>query len=397
MTTRILEHDVVVVGGRLAGASTAMLLARAGHDVAVLERSSLPSDTNSTHSFTRGGVVQLARWGLLDEVVATGTPEIRAVSFHRGGEVVRAVVRDGAGGDFLIAPRRHVLDDVLARAAVAAGVTLRTGVTATGVTHDPTGRVTGVLARDATGHRLEVRARLVIGADGVFSRMARRLGSPTVQEHTPSGTVFYTYVSGVPWHGFEFHLAEDAFAGVFPTHDDQAGVWLIRPTPAYGPVIRAGADRLEAWVDMLTEVGPDLGRRVRAGCVDGRLRGAAGLPNVVRRAAGPGWALVGDAGYHRDPITGHGMTDALRDAELLAEAAGRLLLGEEPEADAMASYERERDAALADTFALTRELAAFPPPEEFEQLLRQMSKVLDTEAVALAARPLPAGAVTSAA
>jgi flavin-dependent dehydrogenase len=395
--TDLPDHDVVVVGGRLAGAATAMLLARAGHDVAIVERSPLPSDTNSTHSFARGGVVQLHRWGLLDEVLATGAPEIRTVSFHRDDTVVRRAIKAGAGVDFLLAPRRRPLDDVLARAATGAGAELRTGVTATGVVRDRTGRVAGVHTRDAAGHRREVRARLVVGADGVHSRMARYVGARTLEEHAASGTVLYTYVGDVPWDGFEFHLAQNAFAGVFPTHGGQACVWLIRPTDVFAPVLRAGASRTDAWLDALTSVAPDLGGRVRAGRVDRQLRGAAGLPNLVRRAAGPGWAVVGDAGYHRDPITGHGMTDAFRDAELLAEATDLVLRGQETEATAMASYERQRDAALADTFALTRRLAEFPPPAEFEQLLRQLSTSLDLEARDLAARPVPAGPVTSAA
>ena len=173
------------------------------------------------------------------------------------------------------------------------------------------------------GGRLEVRARLVIGADGVYSRMAALLRARTLEEHPPSGTVFYTYVGGVPWHGFEFHLAEDAFAGLFPTHDGQACVWLIRPTARFAPGDRCRFGRLEAWVDALVEAAPGLAegpRRLGPRPAARRVRS----PQLVRRAAGPGWALVGDAGYHRDPITGHGMTDALRDAELLAQAAGRV-------------------------------------------------------------------------
>jgi 2-polyprenyl-6-methoxyphenol hydroxylase-like FAD-dependent oxidoreductase len=382
--------DVLVVGARCAGAATAMLLARAGHQVVMVDRSQPSTDTNSTHSLVRGGVVQLARWGLLDEVVATGAPEIRSVSFHHEGEVERRAVRDRAGVDFLLAPRRSVLDDLLARAAVAAGAELVTGTSVTGVLREGD-RVVGVTTRDADGTSHDVTARLVVGADGVYSGTARHVGAEVVERHDPSGAAFYTYVGGVPWDGFEFHLGERSFAGVFPTHDHLACVWLIRPVADLAPVIAAGSDRLDAWLGALDHSAPDLARRVRRGFVTAPLRGSVGLPNHVRRAAGPGWALVGDAGFHRDPITGHGMTDAFRDAELLADAADAMLRRAVPEDVAMAGYERQRDEALAPTFALTRALGAFPPAARFLDLQRRLSRALDTEATALAARPAPLG------
>ena len=195
----------------------------------------------------------------------------------------------------------------------------------------------------------------------------------------------------MPWDGFEFHLGERSFAGVFPTHDHLACVWLIRPVADLAPVIAAGSDRLDAWLGALDDSAPDLARRVRRGFVTAPLRGSVGLPNHVRRAAGPGWALVGDAGFHRDPITGHGMTDAFRDAELLADAADAMLRRAVPEDVAMAGYERQRDEALAPTFALTRALGAFPAAARFLDLQRRLSRALDTEATALAARPAPLG------
>ncbi len=390
MTTPVRSHhDVVVVGARCAGAATAMLLARAGHDVVMVDRAELPADRTSTHALARGAVVQLARWGLLEELLETGAPPIRQVSFHHAGTLTRRTVKHSAGVDLLLAPRRYVLDDVLARAAVHAGAELLTGVTVTGALRDATGRVTGVVARDTQGRRLELTARLVVGADGVHSRMAGLLGAQTVARYAPGGGCVYTYVGDVPWNGFEFHVSENAFAGVFPTHDDQACVWLIRPTELLAPVLGAGARRSEAWLDALGTTTPELAERVRSGSVNAPVRGAVDLPNHRRRAAGPGWALVGDAGYHRDPITGHGITDAFRDAELLAEAADRLLQASQPHA--LAAYEAERNTAITDVFALTRALGGFPEPETFLHLQARLSKALEREAQALAARPVPVG------
>ena len=388
------RHDVVVVGARCAGAATAMLLARAGHDVVLVDRGRPSGDTVSTHSLVRGGVVQLARWGLLDEVLAGGAPPIRSVSFHRYGvgapEPVRRTVKDKAGVDMMLAPRRHVLDRIVADAAVRAGAALLTGTTVRQVIRNADGRVTGVATEDPYGRRRQLNARLVVGADGVHSTMASHFGAATLESYAPSGTCFYTYVGDVAWDGFEFHLGDDAFAGVFPTHDGQACVWLNRPLAASRPLLSAGAGRLDTWRRTLHATVPGLAHRIRNGSIHAPIRGTAALPNHLRRPTGPGWALVGDAGYHRDPITGHGITDAYRDAELLAEAADRALRVPADEAAAMAGYRDRRHAAIADTFRLTRDLGAFPPPARFVELQTEFGRALDVEALDLAARPVPA-------
>jgi flavin-dependent dehydrogenase len=372
-------HDVVVVGGRVAGAATAMLLARDGHDVVVLDKASLPSDTTSTHSIVRGGVVQLRRWGLLDDVLATGAPAIRSVRLQRydagAGEPMTLSVKDKAGVDLVLAPRRYALDAVLAGAAVRAGAQVLDRTTVTGVQRDGRGRVTGVVATGSGGATRILHAGLVVGADGVRSRTAGWFGARTTASYVPSGMVLYTYVAGLSWPAMELHLAHGAFAGVFPTNRGEACVWLMRPTHLAGPLLTAGAERLEAWLAALDATVPDLARRVRAGRVSAPLRGAVGLPNHLRRATGPGWALVGDAGYHRDPITSHGITDAFRDAELLAHSYG---------AGDLTTYERARDLAVADTFRLTRELGAFPEPARFAELQAELSRALDAEAADLA-------------
>jgi 2-polyprenyl-6-methoxyphenol hydroxylase-like FAD-dependent oxidoreductase len=393
------DHDVVVVGARAAGAATAMLLARAGHDVVVVDRAQLPSDTTSTHSLVRGGVVQLSRWGLLDDVLDSGAPPVRSVLFQQYGvgavtQPLRLTVKDKAGVDMMLAPRRYVLDAILADAATRAGATLLTGTTVSGVVRDAGRRVTGVVARGADGTRRQLNARLVIGADGVRSRMAELFGASVRESHQASGTCLYTYVGGVDWDGFEFHLGQQAFAGVFPTHHGEAAVWLIRPSARLASVLTAGAGRIDAWLDALRTCAPELAGRVSGGAITAPLRGSVGLPNHVRRAAGPGWALVGDAGYHRDPITGHGLTDAFRDAELLAEAADAVLYGAADEPVAMRTYERQRDDSIRDTFRITRAMASFPPPGRFAELQSELSRALDVEARQLAARPSLINAVS---
>ncbi|GLY96183.1 NAD(P)/FAD-dependent oxidoreductase [Actinoplanes sp. NBRC 103695] len=357
-------NDVVVVGSRCAGAATAMLLARRGLRVTVVERTRTPADTLSTHGIARGGVVQLARWGLLDAVLASGAPPIRQVVFNVDGDETVRTIRDHAGVDHLIAPRRYLLDEILAGAAREAGATIRTGVTATEALRGGDGRVAGV--RTSGG---DIPARLTVGADGVRSRIANLVGSEIVESFPADAATFYVYVAALENRGFEYHVGRGAFAGVFPTHDGESCVWVCGPT-SIAPQATTG------FADLLAQVSPSLAARVRQGHVTSRVRGAARLPNHRRRATGPGWALVGDAGYHRDPITGHGMTDAFRDAELLARNLDNL-----PE------YERLRDAAAAEVFAITRDMTRFPEPARFTELQRRLGRVLDEEATMLAALP----------
>jgi 2-polyprenyl-6-methoxyphenol hydroxylase-like FAD-dependent oxidoreductase len=378
-----------------------MLLAGAGHDVVLVDRAGLPSDTTSTHALVRGGVVQLKRWGLLDAVHASGAPEIRSAAFHRYDAAapapVHLTIKGKAGVDHVLAPRRHVLDDILARAAVRAGAQLLDRTRVRELLRDGHGRVTGVLAVDPLGRRLELSAQWVVGADGVRSRVADLVGAPVLEQHPPSGSCFYTYVGGVGWDGFEFHVGEGVFAGVFPTHDDAACVWLMQPREASAPIRAAGGRRTHAWLGELRRGVPRLAERVAAGTVRDRLRGSMGLPNQLRHPHGAGWALVGDAGYHRDPITSHGITDAFRDAELLAGALDVALRVPSEEAPALASYREQRAAAVTETFRLTRALGAFPAPEVFAALQVELSRALDIEAESLAARPIPRSAATTAA
>ncbi|TCC46503.1 NAD(P)/FAD-dependent oxidoreductase [Kribbella capetownensis] len=380
-------YDVVVVGARCAGAATAMLLARMGHDVVMVDKARLPSDTLSTHGLIRGGVVQLSRWGLLDRVLASGAPAVTHVTFDIEGEPKTRRIKERAGVDMLVAPRRRVLDSLLADAAVEAGAGLRTGVTVTGLQRSDHGRVTGIVGHSANGDRVELPARIVVGADGRQSRLAGYAGAETLERFISPCAVFYTYVTGLAPDTYQFHIAPDTFAGVFPTHDGQACVWLIRPTDLLEPIRTAGSGRSAAFVEQLELLVPNLGRQVRAGRIAARLRGIANLPNFRRQAHGPGWALVGDAGYHRDPITGHGITDAFRDAELLADAIGNGLRDASVEPAAMAAYQNTRDAMAREVFDLTRALTAFPPPQRFVELQIELSEALEQEADRLASFP----------
>jgi flavin-dependent dehydrogenase len=383
------RHDVVIVGGRVAGSATAMLLARLGHDVVVVDQASFPSDTVSTHSIARSGVVQLRRWGLLDDVVNSGAPAIRQVTFNAGGELVSRTIKDKAGVDFLVAPRRYVLDTLLVNAAKHAGAEVHTGITVTGLQRDGRGRVVGVSGRDHPGARVEFGARYVVGADGLRSRVADLAGAAVEQAGPAGGAAQYAYYSGSRWDGIEFFVAERSFAGVFPTHDGQACIWVCTPSADAKAVRRRSGSRAEAFDALLERSHSELTERLRTAYRTSPVQGMLRQPNQVRQAFGPGWALVGDAGYYRDAITAYGISDAFRDAELLAVALDEALRNATDEATALAGYQQQRDRALAEIFEITCRLAAYPPVPTFIALQKQLSAAIDREAAALAARPVP--------
>jgi 2-polyprenyl-6-methoxyphenol hydroxylase-like FAD-dependent oxidoreductase len=383
------RHDVVVVGARAAGAATALLLARLGHDVALVDRAVFPADTLSTHQIARSGVVQLHRWGLLPAVLGSGAPAVRRVSFTAAGETVTRTVKDRAGVDLLVAPRRYILDTLVAEAAARSGVHLRFGVAVSGVRLDDSGRAVGIHGADRAGRAIEMDARHVVGADGLGSRVARAVGAKVIEYRGNHGAGQYAYFAGIPWPEIEFFIAEGALAGVFPTHHAQACVWLCTPARAAHEARRRAASRTEAFTTHLQQAAPELATRLRAARRTSPVAGMLRTPNVLRQAHGPGWSLVGDAGYHRDAVTGYGISDAYRDAELLAGALHQVLRGDTDEATALAGYQRDRDRALRDIFELTCALAAYPPVPEFVRLQKELGRAIDVEAADLAARPTP--------
>jgi 2-polyprenyl-6-methoxyphenol hydroxylase-like FAD-dependent oxidoreductase len=242
--------------------------------------------------------------------------------------------------------------------------------------------VDGVVVRDRHGAARRVRAGFVVGADGVRSRVARSVEAGVVERRPAGGTTQYVYATGFAADAFEVHFDDGFFAGVFPTHGNHASVWVCTPPEVAAPVSRGG---LPDFGKLLRDHAPSLESRVRGAAVS-PLRSATDLPNHVRRAAGPGWALVGDAGYHRDALTGHGLSDAYRDAELLATALHHALRGDLDSDAALAGYQRRRDCALRRVFDLTVALAAYPAVPEFVSLQKQLARVLDAEALELAAR-----------
>ena len=376
-------HDVVIVGARVAGSATAMLLARLGHDVTVVDQATFPSDAISTHSIARSGVVQLQRWGLLDAVLDSGAPAIRQVTFHGGGESITRTIKPKAGVNLVVAPRRYVLDAILAQAAEHAGADLSFGVTVTGVQRDEDGRVTGVCGQDRAGGRVAIRGRYVVGADGLRSSVARLVGAAFQEVRPPGGAVQYAYFAGHRWNGIEFYVAERTFAGVFPTHHG-ACIWVCTPSADARAARRTSSSRVSAFTGLLDRTSPELTAHLRRARRTSPVQGMLCQPNQIRRPYGDGWALVGDAGYYRDAVTAHGISDAFRDAEVLAAALNNVLSGRADEETALAAYQRRRDQALREIFEITCQLSAYPAVPRFIELQRQLGAAIDAEAADLA-------------
>jgi flavin-dependent dehydrogenase len=350
VTTSPLPYDAIVVGARCAGASTAMLLARGGLRVLLVDRGQAGKDTLSTHALMRGGVLQLHRWGVLPEIAAI-TPAIRSAAFHYADEAIALPVKPRDGVDALYAPRRTILDAALVEAARAAGAEVAFGATAVELVRDAGGRVAGAILAGDDGTLTRVEAHLVIGADGLHSRVASLADATVKRAGRHASAVVYGYWSGLEVDGYHWHYREGVSAGVIPTNDGATCLFVAMPSPRFAGALRRGLGAL--YHRVLSEAAPEHVEAVRRARLDGKLRPFAGVPGIVRRAWGPGWALVGDAGFFRDPITAHGITDALRDAELLARAVLRGTDG------ALAEYEAARDDAALAMFEISDAIASF--------------------------------------
>ncbi len=351
------HYDAIVVGARAAGAATGMLLARAGLRVLVVDRAQYGHDTVSTHALIRAGVLQLHRWGVLEEVIAEGTPPIHRTTFQIGDERVVIPIKPYSGVDALYAPRRTVLDPILADAAALAGAEVRHGVTVIELRRQRGGRVCGIVGRDARGHHLEATAAIVVGADGMSSRVAQWVGAPVARTGAAAGAIAYGYWKDLDVDGFHWFFRPGAAAGAIPTNDGDTCVFVgTTPEQFHRHVVR---DPLAGFHAVLADAAPELGERLGSQGPPEKLRLFPGRPGFVRRAWGQGWALVGDAGYFKDPISAHGLTDALRDAELLARAITAFVLDGAEEAGAFEHYQATRDRLSSALFTITDEIASY--------------------------------------
>lgn len=363
------NYDAIIVGARCGGAPLAMLLARAGHKVLLLDRTAFGSDIMSTHFLKRTGASRLNNWGLLDKVKAAGTPEITDLQFNINGAQLQgqAPPYDGVGADYT--PRRFILDKILVDAAIEAGVEARDNFTVTELVFNGD-RVVGIKGAAKGGSEVTEMAKVVVGADGPNSLVANAVKAP---KYIDAGTYtcgYYGYFSGMRDRSdaAELHVLTDEkrFYISFPTNDDLDMVFLFWGADQARDV-RKNLDT--AFYDSLKLV-PSLEARVQKGTLEGRFSGTHMLPNYFRRAHGPGWALVGDAALHRDPITAQGITNAFTHAEILGEELNKALGGEKDIDAALADYDARQLEVLKPMFDYTVHLSMFKPiPEQIEQMM----------------------------
>ncbi len=299
-------------------------------------------------------------------MAATGAPPIERFTFDVGpfALVGAAPPAEGVAASYM--PRRRILDPILAGAAVEAGAELRTGFAVQELLWEGN-RVVGIRGRSATGTSVTERARVVIGADGPHSFVARSVQAPLYNVHPTLTCSYQSYWSGVAVDGIELYVRDGRFIVAGTTNEGLVQVTAVWPIAQFKTV---RADIEGSFLRTLDEHAPGLAERVRAGRREERFYGMADFSNFFRTPFGPGWALVGDAGYHKDPITAQGIADALAGAELLAEALDIGVSGRRPLDEALRGYQRRRDEAVAPMYDLTVQLATLaPPPPPLQDLL----------------------------
>jgi len=341
-----------------------MRLARKGYRVLVVDRAMFPSDTVSTHVVQPLAVAALARWGLIDRLTATGCPPIHTYTFDFGPFTI-----SGAPGtkDTPVAycPRRTVLDKLLVDAAAEAGAEIREGFAVEEILIED-GRVVGIKGRSKGAATVTERAQVIVGADGRYSLMAEAVRPEQYNEKPPLLAAYYTYWSGLPMDGrFETYIRPHRGFAAAPTHN---GLTL---TVGGWPYSEFETNKKDVEGNFLKsfDLAPEFADRVRGAKREAPFAGAA-VSNFFRKPYGPGWALVGDAGYNRDPITAQGITDAFRDAERCAIALDQAFTGARSFDEAMSEYQRDRDEHVLPMYEFTCQLATLqPPPPEMQQLL----------------------------
>ena len=356
-------YDAIVVGARVAGSPTAMLLARKGYDVLLVDRASFPSDTISTHLIHPPGINALQRWGLLDKVVASGCPAIDTYAFDFGPFTLSGA--PDPDGTVAYGPRRTVLDKVLLDAAAEAGAEVREGFSVESMVYEHD-QVVGVRGHGKGATTVTERARVVIGADGRHSLVAQAVNPSQYHEMPPLLAGYYAYWSGLPMQGrFETYVRPNRGMAAWPTNDDLTVVIAGWPYAEF----EANKKDIEGNFFKTYDLAPEFAERLRAGARESRFVGTA-VPNFFRTPYGPGWALVGDAGYNKDFITAQGIHDAFRDAELCVTALDEAFGGTRSFDAAMADYQSRRDAQVLPMYEFTTELATLePPPPDLQQLL----------------------------
>lgn len=350
-------YDAIVIGARCAGSPTAMLLARRGYRVLLMDKATFPSDmVMSTHWIQQSGVAFLKRWALLERIRSSNCPAITKMSFDFGPFTLAGCPTPAGDVTEAFCPRRTILDKILVDAAVDAGAELCEGCLVNDLVWNGE-HVTGIRAT-RKGSSFTAEARIVIGADGMHSTVARAVGAPEYNTRPEIMFTYFSYWSGVVIDGIEAYLRDYRAVYAWMTNDGLALVGVNWPFREHERV-RKNAE--ENYLKEIKVAAPELAERIRSGKREAKwLTGS--VTNFFRRPYGPGWALVGDAGYKKDPVTAAGITDAFRDAESLVVAIDEGFSGTQPLEDAFAKHQRRRDEGAMPFYKFTCNFAQLAPP-----------------------------------
>jgi flavin-dependent dehydrogenase len=359
-------YDIIVIGARCAGSPTAMLFAQQGYRVLLLEKARFPQDTLSSHYIHTQGVALLKKWGLLDRLRDAGCRPIDHQSYEAPGVRIDGFSLPIDGQRTTYAPRRYVLDPILADGAVAAGVEFREGCAVNDLLWEGD-RVVGVRYTTPGGAAATERARLVVGADGMRSLVARKAGAPHIIEHPRMTCTYYSYWSGVPSH-FELYERPGRWIGVIPTNDDLTLLMTYFPQDEFSGVRK---DVEPFYLDAFRTTAPELYERMQEGKREEQLYGTGHQENFFRQAFGPGWALVGDAVTHKDSITARGITEAFVQAESLTGHIGQQLHDDAALEDALRSYADDLDGDTLSHYQGALNVAELKPGARID-LLRKL-------------------------
>ncbi len=349
--------DAIVVGARCGGSPTATLLARHGYRVLLVDQATFPSDTVSTHFIWPPGLACLKRWGLLERLLASNAPVFRTIGLDLGAYVLTGDMPPADGVAEMSAPRRTVLDKLLRDAASDAGVEVREATTVTGLIFADH-RVTGIRCRARSGAEITEHARIVIGADGRHSLVARQAGAVEYNVRPVMTSALYAYWRDVAPHPVAIHPLPQRVVISFPTNDGLTITPVLLPRDQLPQILANPEEHLVAALRMV----PSLAEPFSGASRVERIRIMGDIPNFLRKPHGDGWALVGDAGYHKDPILAQGISDAFCSAQWLADAIHAGFSGAQPLDDALDMYARQRDAHFQPMYDLTCDMAKLEPP-----------------------------------
>lgn len=360
-------YDVIVVGARCAGATVAMLLARRGYRVLCVDRARFPKDTVSTHLLRQAGLAKLRDWGLLEKLKATNCTPIDTITMSYRDAMFSGFSDPIDGIAETYAPRRIILDGLLQEAARAAGAELREGITVTELVRDGE-TVTGIVGRDEDGRPVVEHARLVIGADGRASTVAELAGSQQYDVVPAHTFTCYSYWTGLDMQS-QLRIGDGQAVGGWPTNDGNTLIWVVQLVDRFTE-FRTDVER---HFDLaFKETAPDVAELLGSGERAERFYVARYPDNFYRVSHGPGWALVGDAGYHKDPFTGLGISDAFTYADLLAERAHEGLSGARPLTEALAEYQSQRDRSSKGMYKFTCESSRLVLPDNYLEVMRAL-------------------------